>query len=149
MKKNIAKTIEKITKTIINETIDLKKYKFTIKVEEKDKPKTKQKFYTKAERRDINLKHRYGIDSKKFDKIIKSQNYECKICGKDYTNDNKKEFAVDHKHIEDKRCTEEDIRGIVCRNCNLMLGHAKDNPVILNKASNYLIEQGYSALIKK
>jgi hypothetical protein len=149
-KNKIAKTIEKITKVIINETIDLKKYTFSLKVEEKDKPKTKQKKYTKKERRNINLKHRYGINLDEFEEIIKEQNYECKCCGKDYTNDNKQEFVVDHKHLEDgERCEKKDIRGIICRNCNLMLGFSKDNPNNLNLGSIYLMKNGFNGIIKK
>jgi len=30
------------------------------------------------------------------------------------------------------------IRGLLCRDCNLMLGHAQDNPDILREAANYL-----------
>lgn len=144
------KNIKTGIKTIISQTIDLKKYKFTLEVVEKDKVKSKQKVYTKAERRDINLKHRYGIVASEFDELIKEQNFECACCGKDYTNDNKKEFVVDHKHLDEgERCKKKDIRGIICRNCNLMLGHSKDNPENLSLGSIYLIKNGYNGIIKK
>lgn len=39
---------------------------------------------------------------------------------------------VDHCH------TTNDIRGLLCRHCNLLLGHAKDRIVVLQAAIRYL-----------
>lgn len=39
---------------------------------------------------------------------------------------------VDHCH------TTNDIRGLLCRHCNLLLGHAKDRVVVLQAAIRYL-----------
>lgn len=58
----------------------------------------------------------------------------CVICG-DVTPANKKphEFlGFDHSHQTGK------YRGLLCRQCNWMLGHAKDDPLILRKGADYL-----------
>lgn len=54
----------------------------------------------------------------------------CDICG-----GNQKPgaaLAKDHDHVTGK------TRGRLCHNCNLVLGHAKDNPKILRDAADYL-----------
>lgn len=40
---------------------------------------------------------------------------------------------IDHCHTSGR------IRGILCSSCNLMLGHAKDNPETLARAAAYLL----------
>lgn len=106
--------------------------------------KNKQKKYTKEERRNINLKHRYGITTDEFNEIIKSQGYKCKCCGTEYTLENQSDFCVDHPHNVKGRVTKKDIRGIICRNCNVGLGHFKDNPLMLNQAAVYLMKNGFA-----
>lgn len=41
---------------------------------------------------------------------------------------------VDHDHATGL------VRGLICINCNYMLGHAKDNPLIILSAFKYLKE---------
>lgn len=41
-------------------------------------------------------------------------------------------LVVDHDHKTNK------VRGILCNNCNLGIGHFKDNPLLLEFASQYL-----------
>ena len=54
----------------------------------------------------------------------------CDVCGS-------KEWGhrgpnIDHDHVTDR------VRGIICRDCNLMLGNAKDSTVILQQGIDYL-----------
>lgn len=82
--------------------------------------------------RDANLK-RYGITSEIFSAISESQGHKCRICGlsRDAVTD-KFGFHVDHSH------TTEHVRGLLCRNCNIALGAAKDDPNILMAMLLYL-----------
>jgi len=56
---------------------------------------------------------------------------KCAICHKDIKID-ARSTCVDHDHSTSK------IRGILCRKCNLLLGHAEDNIEVLKSAITYL-----------
>lgn len=70
---------------------------------------------------------RVGITKKEYDELWKAQNGLCKICFALAT-------VIDHCHKTQK------VRGLLCTNCNLVLGHAEDNPAILQAAITYLQE---------
>ena len=55
----------------------------------------------------------------------------CLIC-KIHQSEINKKFHVDHCHSTDK------IRGLLCPDCNHLLGFAKDNTEILKNAIDYL-----------
>ena len=60
----------------------------------------------------------------------------CEICGtrgKTFNGKNKS-LHIDHCHVTGK------VRGVLCPECNHMLGKAKDNPVLLRRAADYLEE---------
>lgn len=83
---------------------------------------------------------KYGITFEDYKNKIDLQNNKCDICKEDL--DNGKHTCVDHCHITGK------VRGILCRKCNTILGHAKDNTQTLKNAVKYL--KKYSAdLVKK
>lgn len=69
--------------------------------------------------------------------ILKKQKGLCAICKKE-------EYHVSHYSKETMSLTVDDchktgkIRGLLCRNCNLMLGHSKDDILILRRAARYL-----------
>ena len=48
----------------------------------------------------------------------------------------KRGYAIDHNH------NTKEVRGILCLTCNTLLGMAKDNIQVLNKAVKYLMEKG-------
>jgi hypothetical protein len=82
--------------------------------------------------RDIRLQVRYGIGEEAYKALEQAQNYGCKICGVDAADQPGGVLDVDHDHKTGR------IRGLLCHNCNVLLGHAKENPVILLKAIQYL-----------
>lgn len=59
-------------------------------------------------------------------------NGECDSCGALEAGNSYEQFSLDHDPI---RLT---FRGIICQNCNLCLGHMKDNPERLEDAAAYL-----------
>jgi DNA-directed RNA polymerase subunit RPC12/RpoP len=73
------------------------------------------------------LKYKYGMTVEQRDIEIAKQEGKCKICKKPLTQPH-----VDHDHKTEK------FRGILCPRCNHMLGHAKDNPEILERGAAYL-----------
>jgi len=90
--------------------------------------------YSSDERKNIRLKERYGITLDEYNAIIEAQNNKCKICSVELTYGpaNIANARLDHCHDKLK------VRGLLCHNCNSLLGHAKDNTTILKNAIRYL-----------
>jgi hypothetical protein len=62
-------------------------------------------------------------------KLLAKQGSVCAICG---GNRGKNALDLDHNHTTGK------IRGLLCRPCNLGLGHFADTPEWLRKAADYI-----------
>jgi hypothetical protein len=82
---------------------------------------------------------RFGLSAEEIAKVILIKT--CEICGKPLETRLKRqkwllpalrERNVDHDHETGK------FRGIVCLSCNVLLGHAHDDPGLLRKAAAYL-----------
>jgi hypothetical protein len=88
------------------------------------------------------IKATYGITKEEYLAMFKSQNGQCAICNTTETNHSKMfNLIVDHKHDETHRRgtrNKENIRGLLCSNCNHGLGQFKDDPNLLQSAINYL-----------
>ena len=80
------------------------------------------------------LRQRYGITAIQYDEMLKRQRYKCNICGKPHTED--KRLSVDHDHKSNN------VRGLLCGDCNRGIGMFKDNINNLYKAINYLKKYG-------
>ena len=78
------------------------------------------------------LKKMYNITLEDYNNILNSQESQCAICKGKEPGGNFKRFLIDHCHTTGK------IRGLLCLNCNTMLGHSKDNILILTNAIKYL-----------
>lgn len=81
---------------------------------------------------DDHLMRAYGITLEEKQQMIIAQQCQCGICFCKLEPSKPTTLAVDHCH------TTGNIRGILCRNCNLLLGMAKDNEQILLNAVQYL-----------
>lgn len=83
---------------------------------------------------------KYGLTPEAYIALYESQNGKCKICqsaqvgetGGGKPKNAYWSFDIDHDHVSGR------VRGLLCRHCNLMLGHAADNPTILIRAIQYL-----------
>lgn len=82
--------------------------------------------------RKYQLQFSYGIDEAEYERLLKTQDNKCAICGTDKPTGKWKVFAVDHCHVTGK------VRGLLCNECNRGMGLLKDSPDILQKAINYL-----------
>lgn len=83
----------------------------------------------------------HGITYHEYEKMLISQDGVCKICRGE--NEDDRGLAVDHDHsccprgkIGCGKC----IRGLLCRNCNWILGLSKDKTSVLLSATRYLKE---------
>ena len=72
--------------------------------------------------KNLAYKTKYGITIEDYDRMLQEQNGKCKLCNKEEhvrgTSPDKKpkRLAVDHCHTTGK------VRGLLCHNCNVMLG---------------------------
>jgi hypothetical protein len=71
-----------------------------------------------------------------FERSWKEQEGKCAICKKTLNLEkvqNEARACADHEHVEPPK-----PRGILCTNCNVMLGQAKDSPRVLRAGALYL-----------
>ena len=69
-----------------------------------------------------------------FEEVRLAQDNKCAICNIEL---NPKSHNIDSIHIDHNHTTTK-FRGLLCSSCNIMLGYAKDNATILQKAIKYL-----------
>lgn len=74
---------------------------------------------------------RYGVTEEWYVETIKAQKNSCAICLIALTPG--RWTHIDHDHRTNKP------RGILCHSCNLLLGHCKDDQLVLQQAINYLL----------
>ena len=75
---------------------------------------------------------KYGLTYEQYLKMLEDQFHKCYICKEEFTDT--KLPHVDHCH------TTEQIRKILCRNCNAALGLVGENHCILLSMVNYILE---------
>lgn len=85
---------------------------------------------TKDARRKHRLKSDYGITQEDYADMWEAQDGKCAICGG--VNKDGRLLLVDHDHKTGK------VRGLLCHNCNVMLGNAKDKVEVLAAGIAYL-----------
>lgn len=73
------------------------------------------------------MQSRYGMSEYEYRRRMKAQGFKCACCSGPFD-----KICIDHDHVTGV------VRGLVCRGCNLMLGHAKDSIDVLRKAIKYL-----------
>lgn len=77
-----------------------------------------------------------GLTPEQYEALLEAQGRSCAICGATKAG-GKGAFPVDHCHRTGA------VRGILCTNCNLVLGLVKDDSARLEKAAAYLRQDGY------
>ncbi len=83
----------------------------------------------------LRLSQRYGMKEETYFKMVEDQGGLCAICKQD------KDLCVDHEHLpgdSEQGRVYGKIRGLLCVNCNTMLGHAYDSIPVLESAIAYL-----------
>lgn len=68
---------------------------------------------------------KYGLSKESYLDLVETQKNQCAICGREPS-------VIDHSHKSQK------VRGLLCFNCNVLLGNARDSVGILKAAVAYL-----------
>jgi len=92
---------------------------------------------SKAIARRATLNKKYGLSPEEYEKLLRSQNGVCAICGKA---PNGIRLSIDHDHGTKK------IRGLLCSNHNTAIGLCHDSPEELLACATYLERAGKNAL---
>lgn len=88
---------------------------------------------TDVQKRNSHLKYRYGMAAEDYNAMLAAQGGCCAICRQPPTKENTRagrepKLYVDHCHDSNR------IRGLLCNHCNLAIGYAKSEPVLLAAA---------------
>lgn len=81
------------------------------------------------------LKRRFGITLDEYNRLLKKQGSRCLICWAKQSVLGHR-LAVDHDHATGA------IRGLLCKSCNIGIGHLQDNPLLCERAAAYLLKSG-------
>ncbi|SRR5881394_1007110 len=76
--------------------------------------------------------YKYGITMDDYSRMFEEQEGLCKICRCRQPNARFKYLSVDHDHETGR------VRGLLCMNCNRGLGLFDHDPILLEKAIDYL-----------
>lgn len=91
----------------------------------------KTKRYTRA----AWLLNRYGLTIEQYEAMLEGQGGRCAACGRVETRILKglvSRLSVDHCHATGV------VRGLLCHNCNLAVGHMQDDPAVAYALAAYL-----------
>ena len=102
---------------------------------EDSKPKTRAaKYHLKDKYKEYRhvyyLKTKHGISKEEYEKMLEQQDGVCFICRNPDSRNHK--LCVDHNHITNE------VRGLLCHNCNRTLGVLKDDPYLFRSCISYL-----------
>lgn len=90
-----------------------------------------------APQRDGLIRRKYGISPEQYEQMAEQQGRACAICATtvDYL------LYVDHDHgcCPGQRTCGKCVRALLCRDCNFLIGLAKENPETLAAAARYLL----------
>jgi len=89
-----------------------------------------------AKKRNNEIRKDYGITELQYQELLKKQDNKCAICFSSNPGTRVKRFSIDHSH------STKEVRGLLCNSCNNGLGRFKDDPILLHRASDYLLRMG-------
>lgn len=96
-----------------------------------------------------NLWVMYKLDAARWNVLWDRQGGKCAGCGKELAHPWRKEQRtgvkpeVDHKHEEGEvKYEEKQVRGLLCKRCNLFMGKLRDDAQTLRRLADYLENGG-------
>lgn len=78
------------------------------------------------------LKVKYGLSLAQFEILLKRQKKVCAICKK--PEQRNRRLSVDHCH------SSKQVRGLLCDKCNVGIGRFNDDPKLIKRAYQYLLQ---------
>jgi hypothetical protein len=106
--------------------LDVKKARRSAR-REIDNASRRRRWAADADFRDRRRAGRYGLSLQDYRAILERQGNACAICKK-----RGRPLCIDHCHVTGQ------VRGLICRSCNLALGNCNDDPEVLRAAAAYL-----------
>lgn len=92
----------------------------------------------KATNHEKRVTETYGLQSGEYAQLYEFQLGHCALCRR--ATGASRKLSVDHDHADGK------VRGLLCRPCNTMLGHARDNPNFFVRCIVYLNSTPYARM---
>lgn len=92
----------------------------------------RKQVYDREKERGKHFKRLFGITVDEYDKRVLDQESKCGICKRVSTQKVHNRLAIDHDHNTGQ------IRALLCRSCNLLLGFIEKRPEFFTKAYDYL-----------
>lgn len=87
----------------------------------------------------------YGITGEEYWALYEAQDRVCYICQR--ANGSSRRLSVDHDHALGNG--RDSVRGLLCRPCNTMLGHARDEESFFYRAGQYLAYPPARAVLER
>lgn len=80
----------------------------------------------------------YGLTEADYARLVEDQDGRCAICQTDDPGSSKYgNWSVDHDHVAEDIGVMH-VRGLLCTDCNLMIGRSREDPDRLRAAADYL-----------
>jgi hypothetical protein len=96
----------------------------------------------KVQLRAGHVRRTYGLSLERYDELLEAQSGRCanKACGRIDPGGYGAFFCVDHDHncCEETSSCGDCVRGLLCWNCNIALGHLRDDPEVIRGLADYL-----------
>ena len=106
---------------------DCKRCGERVKIHTRGRHKGKQYYRCQKANRWASISQKYNLHEDQYNEMYKLQGGKCAICDQPQT-----KLCVDHCHKTKK------VRALLCHHCNVILGHVKDDPQLLQKAIRYV-----------
>jgi hypothetical protein len=84
--------------------------------------------------KDRHLRRAYGISLADFNRMVLSQGSKCACCGTSEPGGKHNTWNVDHDHVTGQ------VRELLCKDCNIVLGLVEDSPEHLQKLIQYVLK---------
>jgi len=92
--------------------------------------------------RDLFYRRNYGISLADFNRMVLLQGTKCACCGTSKPGGKHNQWCVDHNHVTG------DIRELLCKDCNIVLGIVRDSPEHLQRLTEYVLKHSKHRVAK-